>query len=115
MAGLPGPVRSQSGVVHSSSLSWARLVIATRWVGSRRVRFPSSGRDRNDIEFLKERIEAGEYRPVIDRTRGAPARTPPGASPRAPARDRRIGRQQAHHCYGAHLGRILRIQRPQLC
>ena len=39
----------------------------TRFVGDRRLRFASGRRKKADIVFMKELIEAGEYRPVIDR------------------------------------------------
>lgn len=44
------------------------MSLATRRVGNKRVRFPTSKRDRQDVEFLKGLIEAGAYRAVIDRT-----------------------------------------------
>jgi NADPH:quinone reductase-like Zn-dependent oxidoreductase len=42
-------------------------VLATRWVGSKRVRGAIARRTKKDVVFLKERIEGGEYRAVIDR------------------------------------------------
>jgi NADPH:quinone reductase-like Zn-dependent oxidoreductase len=42
--------------------------LASRWVGSRRLRFAAGRRLRADVLFLRELIEAGAYRPVIDRT-----------------------------------------------
>ena len=44
------------------------MAIATRWVGSRRLKFASGRRSKADVRFMKELIEAGAYRPVIDRT-----------------------------------------------
>jgi NADPH:quinone reductase-like Zn-dependent oxidoreductase len=44
------------------------MAIATRWLGSRRLRFASGRRSKADVQFMKELIEAGAYRPVIDRT-----------------------------------------------
>jgi NADPH:quinone reductase-like Zn-dependent oxidoreductase len=41
--------------------------IGTRFVGSRRVRVAAGRRSRDDVLFLKERIEAGEFRAVVDR------------------------------------------------
>lgn len=41
--------------------------IATRWVGSRRLRFAGGRRTKADIVFMKGLIEAGEYRPIVDR------------------------------------------------
>jgi NADPH:quinone reductase-like Zn-dependent oxidoreductase len=40
----------------------------SRWVGSRRLRFGAGRRAKADVELMKELIEAGAYRPVIDRT-----------------------------------------------
>ncbi|MBI2763761.1 MAG: NAD(P)-dependent alcohol dehydrogenase [Chloroflexi bacterium] len=44
------------------------VLIASRWIGSRRMRFATGGRSQQDAEFMRQLIEAGEYRPVIDRT-----------------------------------------------
>ena len=44
------------------------MAIATRRLGSRRLKFASGRRSKSDVEFMKELIEAGAYRPVIDRT-----------------------------------------------
>jgi NADPH:quinone reductase-like Zn-dependent oxidoreductase len=44
------------------------MAIATRWTGSRRLRFAAGRRSRADVQFMKELIESGAYRPVIDRT-----------------------------------------------
>jgi len=42
--------------------------IATRWLGSRKLKFAAGRRSKVDVTFMKELIEAGAYRPVIDRT-----------------------------------------------
>jgi NADPH:quinone reductase-like Zn-dependent oxidoreductase len=42
--------------------------IASRWVGSRRLTFAAGRRSKADVRFMKQLIEAGEYRPVVDRT-----------------------------------------------
>jgi NADPH:quinone reductase-like Zn-dependent oxidoreductase len=42
--------------------------LLTRWVGERRVRFPLGRWTRDDLLFLKELMEAGRYRAVVDRT-----------------------------------------------
>jgi NADPH:quinone reductase-like Zn-dependent oxidoreductase len=42
-------------------------VVATRFAGSRRVRAAAGRRNKDDIRFLKQLIEAGEFRAVIDR------------------------------------------------
>ena len=44
------------------------LAFLTRWFGGRRVVFEVSGYEREDVALLQELLEAGEYRPVIDRT-----------------------------------------------
>ena len=43
------------------------LLVATRWVGSKRVRSGIGRRRKEDVLFLKELIEAGEFRAVVDR------------------------------------------------
>ncbi len=43
------------------------FAVATRWVGGRRLKFASGRRSRDDARYLKELVEAGAYRPVIDR------------------------------------------------
>ena len=42
--------------------------IASRWLGDRRLTFASGRRSKADVLHLKELIEAGAYRPVVDRT-----------------------------------------------
>jgi NADPH:quinone reductase-like Zn-dependent oxidoreductase len=44
------------------------LAFLTKWVGKRRVAFDVSGYKRENVLLLKELIEAGRYRAVIDRT-----------------------------------------------
>jgi len=44
------------------------LVFLTKWVGKRRVVFDVSGYDRENVLLVKELLEAGKYKPVIDRT-----------------------------------------------
>jgi NADPH2:quinone reductase len=43
------------------------FAVATRWTGGRRVKFASGRKSRDDALFLKQLVEAGAYRPVIDR------------------------------------------------
>jgi NADPH:quinone reductase-like Zn-dependent oxidoreductase len=43
------------------------LVLMTRWVGSKRVRLGVTTYSKTDVLLVKELVEAGEYRPVIDR------------------------------------------------
>jgi NADPH:quinone reductase-like Zn-dependent oxidoreductase len=44
------------------------LAVLTRWIGSKRVMLPIPRYTRENVRFLKELLEAGAYRPVIDRT-----------------------------------------------
>ena len=42
--------------------------IFTRWFGSRKLKFANGIRSKPDVRFMKDLIEAGSYRPVVDRT-----------------------------------------------
>jgi len=44
------------------------LALATRWIGDRRVTLPTPTYTKKDVLFLTELVEAGKYRPVVDRT-----------------------------------------------
>ena len=44
------------------------LILATRWIGDERVMLPIPKYTKQNVLFLKELIEAGKYRAVIDRT-----------------------------------------------
>jgi NADPH:quinone reductase-like Zn-dependent oxidoreductase len=44
------------------------LALATRWIGKKRVTIPLPNYTKENVVFLKELLEAGAYRPVIDRT-----------------------------------------------
>jgi NADPH:quinone reductase-like Zn-dependent oxidoreductase len=44
------------------------LALLTRWIGDKRVTLPIPKYTRDDVLLVKELIEAGKYRPVIDRT-----------------------------------------------
>jgi NADPH:quinone reductase-like Zn-dependent oxidoreductase len=48
-------------------LETVALGVATRWVGNKRVKFAGGRRNKQDVVFLKELIEAGQFRAVIDR------------------------------------------------
>jgi NADPH:quinone reductase-like Zn-dependent oxidoreductase len=43
------------------------LAVATRWIGDKRVALGITRYAKDDVVFLKNLIEAGEYRAVIDR------------------------------------------------
>jgi NADPH:quinone reductase-like Zn-dependent oxidoreductase len=43
------------------------LAVATRWIGDKRVTIPIPKYTQEEVLFLKQLIEAGEYRAVIDR------------------------------------------------
>jgi len=43
------------------------FAVATRWAGSRRLKFASGRKSRDDAYELKALVDAGAYRPVIDR------------------------------------------------
>jgi NADPH:quinone reductase-like Zn-dependent oxidoreductase len=43
------------------------LILLTRWIGDKRVTIPIPQYTKEDVLFLKKMIEAGKYRPVIDR------------------------------------------------
>ena len=44
------------------------LLLATSWIGDKRVRIGVTAYRKEDLLFLRELIETGEYRAVIDRT-----------------------------------------------
>jgi NADPH:quinone reductase-like Zn-dependent oxidoreductase len=44
------------------------LALLTRWIGDKRVRLGIARYTKQDVLFLKDLIESGEYRAVIDRT-----------------------------------------------
>ena len=44
------------------------LALATRFVGSKRVRLPIPKYSKEDVAHVKQLVEEGKYRPVIDRT-----------------------------------------------
>jgi NADPH:quinone reductase-like Zn-dependent oxidoreductase len=44
------------------------LALLTRWIGDKRVTLPVPKYTKGDVLLVKELIEAGTYRPVIDRT-----------------------------------------------
>jgi NADPH:quinone reductase-like Zn-dependent oxidoreductase len=44
------------------------LALATRWIGSKKVGLGITKYSKEDVVFLKELVEAGKYRAVVDRT-----------------------------------------------
>jgi NADPH:quinone reductase-like Zn-dependent oxidoreductase len=44
------------------------LILLTRWFGDKKVLLPITPTTKDDVLFLKELIETGKYRPVIDRS-----------------------------------------------
>jgi NADPH:quinone reductase-like Zn-dependent oxidoreductase len=44
------------------------LALLTRWIGDKKVTLPIPKYTKDDVLLVKELIEAGKYRPVIDRT-----------------------------------------------
>jgi NADPH:quinone reductase-like Zn-dependent oxidoreductase len=44
------------------------LALATRWIGDKRVTLPIPKYSKENVRLLKELVEAGKYRAVIDRT-----------------------------------------------
>ena len=43
------------------------LALLTRWIGDKKVALGITRFAKQDVELLKQLIEAGEYRPVVDR------------------------------------------------
>ncbi len=43
------------------------LALLTRWIGDKRVTLPTPQYTKENVLFVKELIEAGEFRAVIDR------------------------------------------------
>ena len=44
------------------------LALATRWIGDKRVTIPIPSYSKENVLLLRELVEAGRFRPVIDRT-----------------------------------------------
>jgi NADPH:quinone reductase-like Zn-dependent oxidoreductase len=58
----PGGIYVGTDGLHN--LLWALL---TRWIGDKKVALGVTRYSKQDVLFLKELVEAGEYRPVVDR------------------------------------------------
>jgi NADPH:quinone reductase-like Zn-dependent oxidoreductase len=59
---VPGGLFVATDRLHNLPLSYL-----TRWLGDRRVVFDFARHDRDDVLLLRDLLEAGTYRPVIDR------------------------------------------------
>jgi NADPH:quinone reductase-like Zn-dependent oxidoreductase len=44
------------------------LALATRWIGDKRLTIPLPNYSKENVRLLRELVEAGRFRPVIDRT-----------------------------------------------
>ncbi len=49
-------------------LETVAMALTSRWIGTRRLQFAAGRRSKADVRYMKELIEAGAFRPVIDRT-----------------------------------------------
>ena len=58
-------VATDGGRFYVETLMW---LAATRIAGTKRVRAAAADRNQADVEYLKGLIEAGTFRPVVDRT-----------------------------------------------
>ena len=71
---MPGRERSlkPGGIYIETDLGFMwhvpALALLTRWIGDKRVTLPIPKYAKEDVLLVKELIEAGRYRPVIDRT-----------------------------------------------
>ena len=65
------PLLKKKGIYCSSELGKygenIPLALCSPLFGGRRLIFPIPGFDNNDLQFLKERMAAGDFKPVIDR------------------------------------------------
>ncbi len=59
---VPGGIYVATDRLHNLPLAYL-----TRWFGDRRVVFDFARHDRDDVLLLRDLLEAGTYRPVIDR------------------------------------------------
>ncbi len=59
-----------SGGVYVATDGFENLLVwvVMRLVGRKRLRFAAGRRSKEDVELLKQLVEAGEYRAIIDRT-----------------------------------------------
>jgi NADPH:quinone reductase-like Zn-dependent oxidoreductase len=58
-------VETDFGPHKASTFFWW---FASRWLGGKHLRFAAGRRKKEDIVYMRELIEAGAFRPVIDRT-----------------------------------------------
>jgi NADPH:quinone reductase-like Zn-dependent oxidoreductase len=62
-----GSLERGGSYIATDGLQNVFLALLTPWIGAKRVLFPVAGPTKQDVLFIKDLIEAGKYRAVIDR------------------------------------------------